>query len=419
MQANIIAGYGERTITPPLGTELTGYGYYLNRRAESVLDDLKVRTLSLYDGTTRLMLVVNDLLGFTIEFSDRMRQRIAEAVDAVPMQVLLACTHTHCGPTAQPLEGLGAIDPSYLAALEEWILAAACEARADEREATFSYRLEMVEPVGRNRRIGGFSPIDPMLAVGVLQRDDRKLFLLNYACHPVTLGRLPAVSADWPGAVARAVEAEGQGAIVFQGFCGDLEPVSNGNRWGMGKEEDLDLIGHVISRRAFSAERYAVTPDVINLRAGEQRIDLPLEIPTEDQIRQEVLRARHDIGAPALTQFLEWWEQEALKLLPSMQQHPYLTNVPMQGMAIGEFTILALPGEVFCEYGIQLRDRWPALCPIGYANGNVGYLPTRPAFDDAGDYACYSAPKFYSIFRFTPEVEDIVVGASREVLAAL
>jgi hypothetical protein len=44
------AGYGERLITPPMGVDLSGYGFYLDRKAGAVLDDLKVRAVHLADG---------------------------------------------------------------------------------------------------------------------------------------------------------------------------------------------------------------------------------------------------------------------------------------------------------------------------------------------------------------------------------
>ena len=34
------AGLGKWELTPPMGVELAGYGYYLGRRAESVRDPL-------------------------------------------------------------------------------------------------------------------------------------------------------------------------------------------------------------------------------------------------------------------------------------------------------------------------------------------------------------------------------------------
>jgi hypothetical protein len=43
------AGFAKTPITPPLGTELAGYGVYLERRASEVHDDLFARTLALED----------------------------------------------------------------------------------------------------------------------------------------------------------------------------------------------------------------------------------------------------------------------------------------------------------------------------------------------------------------------------------
>ncbi|MCX8160426.1 MAG: hypothetical protein N3G18_05795 [Candidatus Saccharicenans sp.] len=46
----LLAGYGEEIITPPLGTDLAGFGFYLDRRAIAVKDQLKARALYLENG---------------------------------------------------------------------------------------------------------------------------------------------------------------------------------------------------------------------------------------------------------------------------------------------------------------------------------------------------------------------------------
>ena len=57
------AGFGKSDLTPPLGVELTGYGYYLNRRALSVLDPLFARALILEQDGCRSLLISCELLG--------------------------------------------------------------------------------------------------------------------------------------------------------------------------------------------------------------------------------------------------------------------------------------------------------------------------------------------------------------------
>jgi hypothetical protein len=65
----LTAGYGARIITPPLGVDLCGYGFYLDRKAEQVRDDLKVRVLALKTKDQALVLASCDLIGFTVDFS--------------------------------------------------------------------------------------------------------------------------------------------------------------------------------------------------------------------------------------------------------------------------------------------------------------------------------------------------------------
>jgi hypothetical protein len=55
----------------------------------------------------------------------------------------------------------------------------------------------------------------------------------------------------------------------------------------------------------------------------------------------------------------------------------------------------------------------------GYANGDVGYLPTEEAYLNPDDYACYCAPKFYGLFNFAPAVEKVLIEESSRVLSLI
>ena len=78
------AGYGRYEITPPLGVELGGYGYYLQRRARSVLDPLYARAVLLEDGAQRTLIISCDLLGLSDEVCGEVFERVAPlGVDAI------------------------------------------------------------------------------------------------------------------------------------------------------------------------------------------------------------------------------------------------------------------------------------------------------------------------------------------------
>jgi len=410
-------GYGERVITPPLGVDLCGYGFHLDRKAESVLDDLKVRVLFLRARRTTLVIASLDLIGLSVDEADRLRLRIALRLGVPRMNILLACTHTHSGPVTQPLPGLGEIDAAYMEKMKAAVVQAAGEAASAPKRASLSLAFEAIEPVGFDRRRRDFAGIDPVLKLAVLETPERKIFLWSYACHAVVLGPEKRVSADWPGAVIAAVEREGHSAVFLQGFCGDIDPVTQLNRWGKGTEDDLAFYGDLVARRILKAERSAAPVTAPVLRAFETRIALPYRVNTPREIdRKAAAFARLWAEFPGGPRFAAEWRAAASARRDEFRKSPEMAGVPVQAMSVGELKILSLPGEVFCGYGLNLRKRFPMLLPVGYANGSIGYIPTRKAYRDPTDYAAWAAPMFYSVFPFTPDVGARLMRASRRVL---
>lgn len=413
-------GYGEKVITPPLGVDLCGYGFYLDRKAESVLDDLKARAVVLQSGDQSLVLISCDIIGLAVEDADAIRAEVAAARGLPATNVMLGSTHTHSGPATQPLPGLGDVDAATMKRLRALIVEAAAAAAGALRPAESSFALEAIEPLGYNRRKKDFCGVDPVLKAAIFRTRQEKIYLLNYACHAVVFGRKTHVSADWPGAVVREVEKSGDKAVFFQGFCGDIDPVLQMNRWGEGTTEDLLSIGDLVRRRLQKAERYAVSQTDVRLAAAEQRIELPLNIPDKRTIGRQAADFQKKYGQfPGAGRFAEEWKARALAGAPARRKSPRLLNVPVQALAIGGLKIIALPGEFFCEIGLKLQKTDAPLLPVGYANGNIGYIPSDRDFRDTADYACYCAPMFYQLFPFRPGVERTFLRESRKLLRSI
>jgi hypothetical protein len=416
----LTAGFGERTITPALGVDLAGYGFYLGRKAESVLDDLKCRAVCLRSGDTTLLLISCDVIGFTVEDADAIRAGIAAAHGLPRAAVLLAATHTHCGPATQPMPGLGEIDPAYTKRLRALVLEAAGEAVASPRPAELSFALEAIEPLGYNRRKKDFSGVDPVLKAILLRTPDRKLYLLSYACHAVVFGRRSHVSADWPGAVVREIERTGDRAVFFQGFCGDIDPVLQMNRWGEGTADDLRDIAEMVGRRLARAERYAVPQPEPRLAAAELRIDVPLIIDDKRTIEREAASfAKKYSQFPGAARFAADWRERALAAAPLRRRSPAVRAVPVQALRLGGLKVVAMPGEFFSVIGLKLQKTDAPLVPVGYANGNIGYVPADRDFRDRDDYACTCAPMFYQLFPFAPGVEKLFLKSGRKALRSI
>ena len=82
---------------------------------------------------------------------------------------------------------------------------------------------------------------------------------------------------------------------------------------------------------------------------------------------------------------LEMWQ---------LQDQPDFAEVMV--IRIGDVAIVGLPGEAFCELGLEIKRRSPARHTLvaGLCNDAIGYLPTREAFEQGG-YETMVGSTFY------------------------
>jgi len=93
-------------------------------------------------------------------------------------------------------------------------------------------------------------------------------------------------------------------------------------------------------------------------------------------------------------------------------------SAPVCALACGGFAMVGLPGEVFVELGMQIRSRspFPVTLVVGYANGDIGYVPTRSAYPEGG-YEVEHAYRYYGFpAPLAPEAGEMMVEAGVECL---
>ena len=101
----MLAGYGLCELTPPLGVELAGYGYYLKREACEVLDPLYARAVMLEADGVRALILSCDLLGLSREVCGPVVEHATNALGCREDAVILVSVHTHTGPAVKYHEG--------------------------------------------------------------------------------------------------------------------------------------------------------------------------------------------------------------------------------------------------------------------------------------------------------------------------
>jgi hypothetical protein len=405
-------------ITPPVGVELSGYAA---RQQPSIglLDPLYARGLYLEQGAERLLWVHADLIGFGQEQARRFRRRVCAELGFQERQVLLSATHTHAGPATVVLRECGLPDVAYLAELDERLLTVARMAAMRPQPATLHFAEGACDLARDRRPPSELSHVDHRLPVWALRREDGShlAVVANYPMHNVALSaRNRLISADVAGQAAEGARRALPGApvvLVTNGGCGNLNPPASA--------EGPDLM-QAYGQRLVAAIRGAMEaavpcePTMLASALATER--LPLMVLSPDDVEAEHARAVAALD-PSLGESwlraMDRWRAETLALIAHGAPDHVATDV--QVVRLGPATLAAIGAEVFSRMADELRAiLGPRTYVVGYANGDLGYMPPREVYAEGG-YEVDLAFKFYGHFMIVPGsyelVRDLAIALAR------
>ena len=424
MSDTLKAGVAVRDITPPPGTELTGF-IAREQPSTGVRDPLFVRALWLASGGERLLWLQADLLGFDLPTARRIRRAAADRLGLPVRAVALSATHTHGGPATMLLRACGEPLPGYLDGVEASFLEAADEASAKAEPVRLAFA-EGTASVAHDRRAASAnSHVDPRLPVLAFSRADGSLvaLLANYACHNTTLGgECRLVSADLSGeAMRRAAEALPGHPVVclVNGGCGNVNPLGRG-------EEVVQRLGAELAAAIVETARAATPCAEVEplLAAAERTISLPLLEQTRAEVEAEAKRIFETFDGRPQTPFVArlrraaaGWREDTLSWL---SEHPPMTaEMDVQALRIGPASFACVSGEIFSRSADDLRARTsPRSYIVGYANGNLGYIPTPEVYAEGG-YEVKDAHRYYAHFALAPDAYGRIVDCAADLVAGL
>ncbi len=418
MNGPIRAGTGCMTITPPLGTPMAGY--FAPRYADDVLDDLRAQALALEGDDSAAIVVACDLISLDAAVTDHIRDEISRQTGVPREAVVIACTHTHTGPTT----GMPWADwhnDKYLALLPELIASAGVMACRHREPATVSVAAGSAPHLVFNRRfhmkdgtvrtnpgvlnpdiVRPAGPTDPGVRVLRVNSPDGALLavVVNYALHLDTHGG-SAVSADFPYFLRETVRAELQSdvpTLFLNGTCGDINHIDVTREPVKGRE-NARRIGTSLAYevlRVLPEAKPVAQPAV--LRAASRRLTCGVRLPSEEEQKhaREVLGENwRDLDscyvevkdAQGQTRRVLNTERhhlrESLLLVDSGVRE---LRVELSALRLGNVGLAGIPGEVFVELGLAIQAASPfdPTLVVELANGSAGYIATRKAYDEGG-----------------------------------
>ena len=405
-------------ITPAIGMPYLGYGWDRQDPFLGVNDDLWAKALVIDDGERVAALIACDMIGFPpAPFAAAVREQVAMHTAIPGEHVMLSASHTHSSHASIDLSTLD-LEWPWVQALIQSLAGAAIAAWQRREPASIKVSSGEIHGISENRRVVRSDgkvyrnwdqtapgevvrrgPIDPEVGVLLAQRPDGSplAVLCNFTAHPICAMSQPLVSADYPGYAMAAVEAAlgpGVTALFTQGACGDVNPPVVRRNVRDAREVGLQLAGEVL-RMAGSLLPEEVSPVERRVQIASKHVNWAYrtDLPPQDEAARAYAAATAEIellkrnGAAEADIRRKANEHRLVR-----EQFGLTRNVArreegeIQLLAIGDSAWVGVPGELFCQIGLDIKEQSPFAHTyvVGYANCYQGYFPTPIAYTEGG-----------------------------------
>jgi len=369
MVANLQVGFSVQDITPDnMGFPLYGYGSRV-KNSEGVHDPLQARTVVIRQGDKAWALCVLDLIGISSEIVNRIRSQVSEKTGLKAGAIIISCIHTHSGPSFKEPE-------NWNDDIEARIAGGIIRAWEAQVPAALGTGAGFLYGYHLNRRWME-RPVDP--SVNVMRVDDLSGNLLgivaNFGLHPVVMGYDNfQISSDYVGYARNYVEAKLGGTVVYaNGAAGDVNPITKTVRKQLAERRAFETMTgakYFGSRKTIEfADRAGGTFDEceeIGHALGDRIVYVAEGISTQE-----------NPGKP-------WKCQAFVNHLEAGEE-----LIETMAVGIGDFGIIAEPGEILVETGLDLKAKMRAKgyrfpWVVSYANDWQSYLATEAAHIEGG-----------------------------------
>lgn len=435
----VMVGTAEVDVTPPVGTMLAGYGY--ERQSEGIILPLKARIIVMNEGEKRCVMISCDFISMPAKEVNNIRRHIQNLTGIAPERVMVCCTHTHLGPELRDTNEFfySASDDEYIDRMELQIAEAVAQAVKNQAPAIICMGKQTEEGLAFNRRFrlksgeeqfgpdkmrptavdidennndcaGPAGPIDPEFGVVLFKRELTSLpfaMIVNYSLHvDVTSGN--KISSDFPGYMAdnlKKIYGEDLVTLYIQGACGNINHcayLQNNPYPGTG-EWKSEQIGRAFAGKAMNIAEKALPSKTSVIEVATEILDVP-RYPKNDIIVQKMYKDISSKKAGELTFF----ETVFMNLYEKFSDKE-IDKREITTMRIGDAVFCSAPGELFVEYGLEIK-KWS---PFEYTfiaevcNDSVGYIPTFEAFYRGG----YEASPIISV-KATPALGMMIADAN-------
>ncbi|MBR2937760.1 MAG: hypothetical protein IKB80_04625 [Oscillospiraceae bacterium] len=414
------AGFSRVNITPMLGIAMAGY--FVERKADGVLDELEINALAVACGENKAVLISVDHCGIVKEVLNPMRQHICDVTGLPWEAIYIHATHTHTGPYLNP-DPTDPLEIEYAQTVKHKIADAAKMALDDLKPAKMGYGIGHAPNIAFVRRYRmkdgsirtnpGVENPDIVAPVGDVDervnvlRFDREggesIALVNFGNHPDVVGGCK-ISADWPGFTRKTVEKvlDNTRCLFFNGAQGDVNHVNVHPTGGYLNDMFMDFddvarghkhseyLGRVVTAGVLQTWDKVKYVDVDSVRYMQKMLDVPSNMPDPAEMAEahrihQLHLSGKDSELPYTGMMLTTVVARARRMV-RLEHGPESFRMPLSGLAIGPVVFVGIPGEPFTGVGRGLKEApgWELVLPTCNTNAKEGYFPMLECYQEGG-----------------------------------
>ncbi len=417
---SLYAGSAAVDISPDKSIFLVGYPH-IERMSEGINDPLFASALYLDNGHNSLLMIAADLLFIDAQTVAKIRYGIAEKSNVKPENIMVGCTHTHSGPVTTDMlvfrndPVVPGADSDYLKKMTAAVIEAGVAATRNATSAELAVTAAKVDGIGGNRHDPA-GTYDPEAGIIVIRSRENKAIMtisLIYGMHPTVLHEdSKLISADFPAYTRQYLKSRlgrNINVLYHNGPEGNLSPRYDVKAQTFAEAERLgNRLGQFILKKIealtdndFDDNPYLKTASSMIIPVRRTIMPLAkaaanLEFRQNEFKRLKAEKAGH--GPVRTAECAVFGAEESCYLAKCVKDGSLemvmkdYAEVEVQVLRIGAAFIAAFPGELFVEYGLQVKAESPfktfAVC---LANGEMqGYIATADATGYEADNSLFS-----------------------------
>jgi len=420
------AAFYEAEVTPPLGTAMPGCSN--PRGAEDVEDKVYAKAVVISNGKETVATVVLDSVALPEDSFDVISKRVGEYTGIRPECITICANHTHEGAPLtsnyygdnqekgyidvvirrmadcitlahkrmQPVKIKYACGEVYGASFNRNFVMrdGSLLTNVGRDEATNIMELT-IEPdfkyvkfsdaqndpdaeIYNKNCLGNLAGIDPSLPILAFEGEDGKLIgvMINFACHQTCLSGT-SISGDYSSILSKELKktyGDDFVSLFIIGTAGDINHVD------YSKPKATDLKGTWKKHGKMLADEarrvLANAEEIKGDTLGSKRaiVKVGIRQVTEEDVRREAELSVNNVKKGF---------HNVMRAYSYMQGNKRTSeDLPVQCVRIGDVYYYSLPGEVYVNYGLEIKKHSPSDKNLitELAHGHAGYIPTKEAF---------------------------------------